>query len=391
MIQIAEIFEPLFEDHPFKVSDGGRGGGRSWAFARALLLIGAQQTERILCAREFQSSMKDSVIKLLEDQIEMMGLQGFYTVQRDSIRGINGTEFLFKGLHHNITEIKSTEGITKCWCEESEKISEESWGQLIPTIFRRSNSELWITFNPFKESDPTYQRFIVNPPPGTVRMRAGYNENPWFPDGLKLQLEHDRATNPDRYRWIWEGECLGISDAQIYKGKFIVEDFTANDGEKLLFGADWGFARDPTALIRGFIKDKKLFIEYEAYGVGVEINETPQLFASVPDSNKWPIWADCARPETISYMQKHGYANVKKVDKWPGSPEDGIAYVKSFDKIVVHPRCKHTIEELELYQYKKDRQTGEILPIIVDKNNHCMDGVRYMLNAYIRKKIFVFM
>ena len=382
-LEMAEVFYPLLTQKArFKVSDGGRGGGRSWSYARASIILSMQEKKRILCAREYQNSIKDSVHRLLSDQIEKLGLSYFFTITEKSIIGKNGSEYIFKGLHHNASEIKSMEGIDIAWVEEAEKVSEESWSFLIPTI-RKDDSEIWITFNPYKESDPTYQKFIINPPPGTIRMRAGYNENPWFPEVLKAELEHDRLYNPDKYHWVWEGNPIGISEAQIFKGKFTVEDFETPEGVEFYHGVDWGFARDKTTLIRCFIKNKRLYIDMEVGGVGIDIDKTPAFFDAIPTARRWVSYADSARPETISYMNRNGYPNMKPVRKWPGSVEDGVEYLKGFEMIVVHPRCRGTIEELNLYQYKVDRQTGEIMPIIVDANNHFLDSLRYALSRYI--------
>lgn len=367
------------------MSDGGRGGGRSWTFARFLLLKSLERKCRILCGREYQNSIRDSVHRLLSDQIEALGWSSLFKVTNDAIVANNGSNFIFKGLHHNASEIKSLEGVDYCWIEEAEKVSEESWSFLIPTI-RKEGSEILITFNPYRESDSTYQRFIVNPPPDTVRMFAGFRENPWFPDVLKAELEHDKRTNPDRYNWIWEGKPLGLSDSQVFRGKYEVAEFEHRPTEQLFLGADWGFAQDPTTLIRCFIRDGSLYIDHEAYGVGVDIDDTPKLFDSVPESKKWKMYADCARPETISYLQRNGYGNCTPCAKWQGSVEDGIEYIKGFEKVFIHPRCKHTLEEFNLYAYKTDRVSGEILPIIVDKNNHCIDALRYALNDRIKFK-----
>jgi phage terminase large subunit len=380
-LQFAPVFAPLLakERHRYYVSDGGRGGGRSWAFARALILRALAKRERILCARELQNSIKDSVHRLLSDQIEIMGLSKHFVITRDSILSTNGSNFLFKGLHHNITDIKSTEGVTIVWIEEAEKVSEESWSVLLPTI-RAKNSEIWLTFNPYSTSDPTYQRFIVNPPPGTIRMRAGHAENPWFPDNLRELMEHDQRTNPDRYRWIWEGECLGISDAQVFRGKYEVQDFgEPPPGTFLHYGVDWGFSVDPSTMVRCWILDRKLYIDYEAYGVHTELEDLPALFDAIPSARDWTSYADSARPETISYCQRHGYPNMVGVEKPKGSVEDGIAFMLSFEKIIIHPRCKHTFEEFTLYQYKTDKQTGKVTPDLMDKNNHIIDATRYAL------------
>jgi phage terminase large subunit len=369
----------------FRVLYGGRGSGKSWSIAKALLIKGIQKKTRILCAREFQTSIQDSVKKLLDDQIEWLGIRHFYTSTQNSIIGRNGTEFFFKGLHHNANEIKSTEGLDFAWVEEAEKVSEESWSFLIPTI-RKEESEIWVSFNPYKLSDPTYQRLIVSERPDILKAHVNYDANPWFPEVLKTEMEFDRATNPDRYAWVWAGNPLMITNAQIFAGKFFIDTCpTPEPDERLFFGLDFGFAQDPTALVRCFIRDDTLYIDKEAGGHGIENDEIIQLFKSVEKSELGPCYADSSRPETISYLKAQGLG-VVKCDKWSGSVEDGIAYLRNFKKIIVDPSCKHIAEEFFLYSYKQDRQTGEILPIILDKNNHYLDALRYALTKKIKNK-----
>ena len=160
-VEFPEKLEFLFQPSRYKVLYGGRGSGKSWGVARALLVIGLQKSTRVLCAREFQNSISDSVHALLADQIKSLGLEDFYTVQNTSIFGKNGTEFLFAGLKHNITKIKSFEGVDVCWVEEAQTTSKSSWDVLIPTI-RKENSEIWVTFNPELDTDETYKRFVDN-------------------------------------------------------------------------------------------------------------------------------------------------------------------------------------------------------------------------------------
>lgn len=368
--ELAAPFEPLFHPARYKVFYGGRGGAKSWAFARALLLIGLQRPIRVLCCREFQSSIADSVHKLLCDQIDELGFGSRYVITQKTITGINGTEFIFKGLRHNATEIKSLEGADIAWVEEGQSVSKDSWDLLIPTI-RKQGSEIWISFNPGRPDDETYQRFVVQPPDGAVVVKVGWRENPWFPETLRKEMEYCRRVAPADYQHIWEGEPSVLTEAQVFKGRYVIEPFETPEGARFFFGADWGFAADPSTLVRCFIKGDRLYIDYEAYGVGVELDETPQLFDSVPGSRKWPIKADSARPETISYMKKRGF-NITAAKKWQGSVEDGLAVLKSFEKIVVHPRCKHAAEEFQLYSYKVDKNNGDILPVLVDAWNHCV-------------------
>ena len=338
----------------------------------------------MLCTRQFQVSIADSSHRLLSDQISQLGLDGFYEITKAEIRGKNGTLFIFRGLQ-NPAEIKSLEGITRCWVEEAEKISNESLDILIPTI-RQPGSQLWFSFNPFSKNDPIMDRFVYKTPPDAIVRKVNWYDNPWFPEVLRSEMEYDRETNPDRYEWVWEGKPRGLSDAQVFKGKYESRQIEPPPGTRFFFGADWGFAKDPSTLLRCWVQDNCLYIDSESYGVGVEIDHIPHLFDQVPESRKWKVYADSARPETISYMRRNGYPQMVSVPKWPGSVEDGVEFIKSFKRIYVHPRCRHTLDEFELYQYKQDRVTNEVLPVIVDANNHCMDALRYALADYIRAR-----
>ena len=382
LIKFPPAFEALFRPARYKVFYGGRGGGKSWMVARALLIKGLDRKVRVLCAREFQTSIADSVHKLLGEQIEALGLAPYYEVQKTRIIGLNGTEFIFKGLRHNVHEIKSTEGVDYCWIEEASSVSEESWAVLVPTI-RQAGSEIWMTFNPQDDDDPTYRKFVLNPPPGAIVRKVSWRDNPHFPQVLRDEMEYLQRVDPDAYAHVWEGETRAISDAVILRGKVEVRPFETPQVERFYFGADWGFSQDPTVLIRCFVVDRTLYIDHEAYSIGCDIDKTPALFDRVPESRKWPIYADSARPETISYMRRAGF-NISAAEKWSGSVEDGIAFLRSFEKIVIHERCKHAAEEARLYKYKVDARTGEVLPVIVDASNHCVDSLRYALSKLIR-------
>jgi phage terminase large subunit len=312
-----------------------------------------------------------------------MGLDSFYQVKDKEIVARNGSMFIFEGLRHNITKIKSMEGIDICWVEEAERVSEASWKVLIPTI-RKSGSEIWVTFNPDDENDPTYKRFIKNSPPDAIVVKVNFDQNPWFTDELRKEMEYDFRVDPDSAAHIWGGECRKISDAQVLKGKWVIDTFDPSpDWNGPYFGADWGFSKDPTVLVKSYIHDRTLYVSEEAYGVGVEITETPALFDSVEGARKHTIRADSARPETISFMKRSGF-NVIPAKKGPGSVEDGIQHLRGYEKIVIHPRCKYTSQEARLYSYKVDKLTGDILPILVDANNHCMDAIRYSLEPIMR-------
>jgi phage terminase large subunit len=382
-VELPEAFQFLTQPARYKVAYGGRGSAKSWSVARVLCLLAASKPVRILCARELQSSIRDSVHRLLADQIEALNLSARLEIQNAEIRGVNGSLFIFEGLRHNTTKIKSMEGIDICWVEEAERVSEESWKILVPTI-RKPGSEIWVTFNPEQETDPTYTRFVKNPPPDAIVRKVNHDQNPWFPIELRKEMEYDYRVDPDSAAHIWGGECKKIGDAQVLKGKWTIDDFTPEaDWNGPYYGADWGFSQDPTTLVRMWIHKRNLYIEYEAYGVGVEITETPALFDNVPGSRNHTIRADSARPETISYMKRQGF-NIIAAKKGPGSVEDGIAHLRGYEKIIIHPRCKYAAQEARLYSYKVDKLTGDILPILLDANNHIIDAVRYGLEPVIK-------
>lgn len=385
---MSDPFAFLYEPHRYKVVYGGRGSGKSWAVARALIAISDFCKVRVLCCREIQNSIRDSSYQVLKDMAERMGLADRFWFKESEIENLTtGSKFIFSGLLRNENSIRSKEGIDICWVEESSSVSQKSWDVLTPTI-RKPGSEIWLTFNPLTTDDPT-NRFLENPPPNAVVHKVNYLENPFFPDTLRAEMEWDKQNDFEKYLHVWEGFPLTVSDAQIFKGRYTVESFDEDlwkKADRLFFGADFGFAKDPSTLVRCFIYENRLYIDYEAYGVGVEIDELPELYRSVPGADKWPIKADCARPETISYLANRAGFNIKPADKWQGSIEDGIAYLKSFDRIVIHPRCKHATDEFRLYSYKTDRLTNEVLPIVLDKNNHVIDGLRYALVDYIKER-----
>lgn len=214
-IQLAEKFQFLFRPKRYKVAYGGRGGAKSWAYAQALLLLGASKPLRILCAREIQDSIKDSVLKLLADQTIALGLEEFYEVQTAAIYGKNGTEFSFIGLKNNPTKVKSYEGVDICWVEEAATVSKRSWDVLIPTI-RKQGSEIWISFNPELETDETYKRFVLTPPPNSEVVKVNYVDNPWLPQTLRDEMEHSKNTDPDQYNHVWLGFTKKILDGAVY-------------------------------------------------------------------------------------------------------------------------------------------------------------------------------
>jgi len=378
-------FRVLFDPARYKVFHGGRGGAKSWAFARALLIKGAERKLRVLCVRELQTSIRESVHQLLSNQITLLGLDRHYSVQQSTILGTNGAEFIFSGVRNNTDKIKSYEDIDICWVEEAQKLSEDSWTILIPTI-RKEGSEIWASFNPDLPTDPTYVRFITNPPPDAVVVEVNWRDNPWFSEVLRREKDYLARVDKDAYDWVWEGLLRKRSKGQVLSGKCTMEYFEpGKDWDGPYQGIDWGFANDPSVFVRLWIHNRRLYVHREAYGVGVELDDLPELFDRVTDAKKYVSRADNSRPETISHVKRKGYPRVEAAEKWPGSVEDGIAFLRSFEAIVIHPDCRHTEEESRLYSYKVDRLTGDVLPEIVDRHNHCIDAIRYALEPMIKQ------
>lgn len=383
----------------YKILRGGRGSAKSWSIARYLVVRATHQKLRILCTREMQNSIKDSVHRLLSDQIFELGLQDYFIILDKEIRGRNGTEFIFKGLKHNISGIRSTEGIDICWVEEAECVSDDSWTLLIPTLFRKSDSELLISYNPEEDGSATDKRFCKNLPPDSAWAEVNYIDNPWFPERLKELQEYDKRVDPEKWEHVWLGKYKGYADALIFKGKILVEDFETPENAELYFGSDFGFSNDPSVLVRMFIADRKLWIDYEAYGVGVEITDLHQFFASVPGADRWLITADSQRPDTISFLsQTHDARNgttypgydIIGAEKGKGSVEDGIELLRSFEQIVIHPRCPNARDNFLNYKWKQDRITKAVLPVPAEGSDHVPDACRYALERYIKSKINVF-
>ena len=216
-IRFPKKFEALFQPEKtrYRIFYGGRGGAKSWCFARALLAKGTKSPLRILCAREFQTSIKDSVHKLLSDQIYELNMESFYEITQTTIRGLNGTEFIFAGIKNNTNNIKSIEGIDVAWVEEAQSVSANSWNVLIPTI-RKQDSEIWVSFNPELPTDDTWKRFVESPPESSVVVKVNWNDNPWFPETLNLERLSLKSRDLSAYNNVWEGATRNTVDGAIF-------------------------------------------------------------------------------------------------------------------------------------------------------------------------------
>jgi phage terminase large subunit len=374
-IETPEWAEPIFSDHYRYIGiRGGRASGKSHFLAEYFIERSLMSKYDLVCAREFQSSLKNSVKKLLEDKIAALGVGHCFDIQRDCIKSKRGGQIVFLGIADSTAEsLKSVEGFDGLWYEESQVCSQRSLDLIRPTI-RKKGSQLFFTWNPRFETDPVDQFFLgAEPPPESLCLEVNYVDNPWFPDEMLIEMEYDKKRDIDKYNNIWLGRYLKNTEARIFK-HWKIEDFEAPRGTDFKLGADFGFG-DATVLVRCFLEGRKLYIDQEAYMRGCEVHDIPALFMTVPDSEKWPIVADSSRPDTISHLRKNGFPAMMAAVKGPRSVEEGLTWLKSHD-IIVHPRCVKVIEELAAYKYKTNAQTGEIYPVPEDKNNHCIaEGV----------------
>lgn len=387
VIQTPEVFEPLLQPYRYKGAWGGRGSGKSHFFAELLIEDSIREKIDAVCLREVQKSLKFSVKKLLESKISSMNAGAYFEVQNEQIKSKHGGVIIFQGMQdHTSDSIKSLEGFKRAWFEEAQSASQRSLDLLRPTI-RAPGSELWFSWNPNLATDPIDVLLRGdNLPPGSQVVKANYKDNPWLPAELLAEMEYDKKRDPDKYAHIWLGEYQRNSEARVFRN-WTIEEFERPAGTVHRLGADWGFSVDPSVLIRCDIEGNRLYVDYEAYSVGCEIVNLPELFMGVPESEKWPITADSARPETISHMQRNGFPKIRAAIKGAKSLEEGVEFLKSFD-IVVHPRCIHTIDELTLYSYKTDPLTGLVLPILADKDNHMIDALRYACEGARRATAF---
>lgn len=375
-IKTAAVFEPLLQPARYKGVHGGRGSGKSHFFAELWLEESISDKLDFVCLRETLKSLEFSVKKLLEAKISSFNAGAYFDIQDRKITSKAGGVTIFEGMqNHTADSIKSLEGFDRAWFEEAQSASEKSLTLLRPTI-RKPGSELWFGWNPDKETDPVDALLRgAAPPPSAIVVQANYMDNPWLPEELRVEMEYDKRRDPDKYAHVWLGEYRRNSEARVFRN-WKIEEFDIAPEWTLRQGADWGFSVDPSVLVQCAIVGRTLYVPHEAYRVGCDIDFLPDLFRTVPEAERWPTVADSARPETISYMVRHGFPKMLAAIKGAKSLEEGVEFLKSFD-IVVHPRCKHLIDELTLYSYETDQLTGQVLPKLADKDNHVIDSLRY--------------
>lgn len=384
-IRTPRAFLPLLGTARYKGAYGGRGSGKSHFFAERLIEeCLADPTTRAVCVREIQRSLGQSVKQLLADKIAALGVGAHFEVQDKEIHvldddGARAGLIIFQGMqNHTADSLKSLEGYRIAWVEEAQSLSQRSLDLLTPTL-RVPGAQVWFSWNPRRPTDPVDVFLRGEAAKGDTDIACvgvTWRDNPWFGEtSLSRDMARDRRRDPDKYAHVWLGGYDLKSEARVFRN-WREEAFETPADARHRFGADWGFARDPTVLVRCHIVGRTLFVDYEAWMVGCEIDNLPALFDAVPEARRFLITADAARPETVSYLQRHGFPKIVPAVKGPGSIEDGIEFLKSFD-IVAHPRCRHVIDELTLYSYRTDPLTDAVLPELEDRRNHTIDALRY--------------
>ncbi len=380
--------KPLLEPKRYKGASGSRGSGKSHFFAELMVeahIIDPNTSS--VCIREIQKSLKFSAKKLIEDKISSLGVQDYFEITQTEIRSKHGKGIIiFQGMQdHTSDSIKSLEGFDRAWVEEAQSISNRSLELLLPTI-RNPKSEIWFSWNPYLDTDPV-ENMINWDEDDAIRVHNTYLDNPFVDEVLINEAEKHKRNKPDTYGHVWLGEYATKSEAQIFKDKYEIKSFEIDKTfGSPLYGMDFGFANDPTTAIEVYIKNDIAYIRKEAYKVGLELDDTSTYIKSkISGIDKYVIDADSARPESISYLKRKGLPKIRGVKKWSGSVIDGIEFIKSFDKIVIHPSCEHTITEFRLYSYKIDKRSGNILPDVEDANNHLIDALRYSLVPLMKR------
>ncbi len=381
-IETPRAFLPLLlPNKRYRGAHGGRGSAKSWFFAELLIdRFIEDPTTRAVCLREFQKTLQYSSKQLLEDTIERLGVNKGgrrFRILDTRIETPEGGVILFQGMQtHTAESIKSLERFKLAWFDEAQRCSERSLELLRPTMFRVADSEIWASWNPNSPKDPIDKLLRgVNVPSDAVVVEVNYDGNPWFPDNLRKEMEWDKRRDPDKYQHVWKGGYGSRSEARVFRN-WTIDEFEAPKDAFFYYGADWGYSVDPSTLVRCYVEGRKLFIDYEAYGLGIEIDHIPELFDRVPGSREWEIRADSARPETISYLQRNGFPRITAATKGPNSIKEGVIFLQNYD-IVVHPRCEETIGELTDYAYIVDKHTEKVTPLLADKKNHIIDPLRY--------------
>lgn len=375
-ISLPKKTRSLFGPERYKIIYGGRDSSKTTSVIIRLIIKAREKKIKVLCCREFQNSIKDSVKASLDTWIDKLKYSSFFKSTQNTIIGSNGSEFIFHGLRNNVEKIKSLDGVDICYVEEATTISQKSWDVLIPTI-RKEESEIYIVFNPSLPSDPVYKMFVENKRPNSKVIKINYNSNPFLTKESKEEINYLKNHDYKKYLHIYKGEFLDRSEKAVFQNFEIGATPEAN---QYYYGMDFGYAIDPTTVIK-FSMDtvnKIIYVHDEVYKTKVEIDSIPELIRSIDGAKDNYIVADNSRPETISYLNRNGFY-IKSSKKGPGSILEGVEFIK-YHKVIINPKCRNTIFEFSNYSYETDSLTGMIKPTkIEDKHNHCIDAIRYGL------------
>lgn len=381
---------------------GGRASAKSRSFAlmtavKALMFAQADISGIILCCREYSESIRESSFAEIKQSIlETPWLAPFFVVGKNFIHTRCGrVHYAFTGLRVNLNTVKGKSRVLLAWVDEAEDVSDLGWTVLIPTVRGDDNAELWVTWNPEVDGSATDQRFRKDTDPEYKIVQMNADDNPWLPKSMVRARRTDRRNMTDsNFAWVWEGAYRKNSEAQIFKDKYRVEYFeVGDDWDEPLHGLDWGFATDPTAAVRAYIHQNKLYISHDFSEVGLKLDDTAkEIKEAIPGIEAFEVRADSARPESIAHVKEDGsqsspdgqptrenLPHIVPAKKGKGSVEDGIAYIQSFDAVIIHPRCKATLSEFRLYSYKVNPRTKIVSNDIADAHNHIIDALRYAL------------
>lgn len=394
---IPEALGFLFEPARYKVAYGGRGGAKSWGFARALLIQGWEKNMRVLCAREFQNSIKDSVHKLLADQIKALDMGMTYEVQQASIRNrVNGGEFAFIGLRHNAENVRSYEAVDRCWVEEAKNVSKSSWETLIPTI-RKDGSEIWVSYNPELDTDETHRRFVIKPPPSAIVRKITWRDNPWFPKVLRDEMEHLKATDPDAYLNVWEGNCRVTLEGAIYAEELRaataegrIARLTYNDALPVHTFWDIGFADCTSIWFAQRVGFDYMLIDFhqdQFKRLGAYL-KVLQEKGYTYGKHYLPHDADheSVAAESIAKTMKgfdHDVVVVPRVqDKKLGLKATREIFARCwFDEV----KCADGLQALRRYRYERNEQGQYSQKPLHDENSHAADAFEQFARSVGRK------
>jgi phage terminase large subunit len=386
-LEIPDKLQPLFTEHyVIAVLFGGRSSGKTATIIRLLLVEGIKNKIFVLCCREYQASIEDSVYRELKRSIFDFDLFSHYTVKHDRIVGKNGTEFVFKGIARDPFSLKGIPKIDFCFAEEAETFSKESWDILLPTLYKTSTTKLLLAFNPREEQSDTYQRFVVNShalPQPVLKININYTDNPFLNELALQDIEQTKKYDYAKYEHIYLGQPLNISEAVVYKGCFeVVDDCDIPSLAEVKVGLDFGYSPDPLAVLKIFVIDSNtIYIEKEIYENKVLPSQIRNKINKImPEVMNKVIWADSARNDSIAELNQQGM-RVKPSIKGKGSIESGIEFLRG-KKILVNKQCSNTIFEFYNYKLKVDKN-GTILPEAEDKHNHALDALRYSFSEEI--------